>query len=139
MTYSSESFMVTESQGTRPAGRPSERLARYLRSQYRRDHQIKRLAEDISSTPKAAENILKGHWPGDLHFAAIVRRFGADVLEAVFAPEIEPVLARLSQEERELEERLELVRAHRRQAAGRREGDLEPRAATERAKRAPEG
>lgn len=122
--------MVRESHGKRAAARPSERLATYLRHQYRRDHQIKRLAEDLSTTQKAAENILKGHWPGDLQWAAIVRRFGRDVLDAVFAPEIAPVIARLSQEQRDLEERLELVRAHRRQAEGGRVGDQQHRAST---------
>ena len=123
--------MVTESHGTSRNERPALRLARFLRGRYRRDHRIKRLAEDLQATPKAAENILKGHWPSDLHMAAIVRRFGNDVWQAVFAPEIEPVLARLSQEERELEEALERVRAHRRQVGGDRQGGTSALAPTE--------
>ena len=116
MTYAERNFMGTESHGCQD--RPRQRLAIYLRGQYRRDHRTKRLAADINATAKTAENILNGHWPSDMHLAAIVRRFGEDVLRAVFAPEIEPELARLDQEERELEEALELVRQRRRQAAG---------------------
>ncbi len=101
--------------------RPRDRLSLYLRRQYR--GQTKLLARDMRSTVKTAENVMNGHWPNDLHLAAIVRRFGKDLLDAVFAPEIEPVLARLTQQERELEEALELVRAHRRQAEGGRVGD----------------
>ena len=131
--------MVTESHGTSRNERPALRLTRFLRGRYRRDHRIKRLAEDLQATPKAAENILKGHWPSDLHMAAIVRRFGNDVWQAVFAPEIEPVLARLSQEERELEEALERVRAHRRQVGGGRDSDAQPLAPNEAEARSRQG
>lgn len=124
MTYVELRSMGAESHGC-PA-RPSERLGRYLRHQYRGAHQIKSLARDMGATPKAAENALKGHWPNDLHFAAIVRRFGRDLLDAVFAPEIEPVLAKLNEEERQLEEALEAVRKRRRQAAGRPQGAPQP-------------
>lgn len=111
--------------------RPRERLSRFLRDKYRGASAIKRLAVDMDATPKAAENALIGHWPGDLHFAAIVRRFGRDVLDAVFAPEIEPVLARLSAEERTLHEQLETVRALRRQISGGAAGVQDGMAANE--------
>jgi hypothetical protein len=111
--------------------RPRERLKRFLRQQYRGAHQAKALAQDISCTPKAAENILDGHWPNDLHLGAIIRRFGRDVWAAVFEPEIEPVLARLTEEERQLEEALDEVRRRRRQAAGREEGPPHALATTE--------
>ncbi len=101
--------------------RMRDRLGLFLRRKYAGE--TKALARDMRSTVKAAENVMNGHWPNDLHLAAIVRRFGQDVWLAVFAPEIEPELARLSQEQRDLEERLELVIARRRQAEGGRTGD----------------
>lgn len=107
--------MGTKSQ---PTLRPAERLALYLRGQYRRDHRTKHLSNDIDCTPKAAENILGGHWPNDRHFAAIVRRFGHDVLEAVFGSEIDQTISRLTEEARQLEQQLDEIRARTRQAKG---------------------
>lgn len=118
MTYAGPSFMGTESHQSLDAARPSQRLAIYLRSQYRRDHRSKRLSSDIECTAKAAENILAGHWPNDLHFAAIVGRFGRDVLDAVFGPEIDETVSRLTAKARELEQQLQEVRALQRQAEG---------------------
>lgn len=115
MTYAGHSFMGTDSQS---AHRPSQRLALYLRGQYRRDHRQKHLSSDIECTPKAAENILNGHWPNDRHFAAIVQRFGRDVLDAVFGPEIDETVSRLTAKARELEQQLQEVRALQRQASG---------------------
>lgn len=115
MTFAGGTFMGTKSHHTT---RPSDRLAIYLRSQYRRDHRTKRLAADISCTPKAAENILGGHWPNDTHFAAIVSRFGRDVLDAVFGPEIDETVSRLKAKARDLEQQLQEVRALERQAVG---------------------
>lgn len=115
MTYAGRTFMGTESQH---AHRPSQRLALYLRGQYRRDHRHKHLSADIECTPKAAENILNGHWPNDRHFAAIVGRFGRDVLDAVFGPEIDETVSRLTAKARELEQQLQEVRALQRQATG---------------------
>lgn len=102
---------------------PRGRLARYLRRQYAGGHATKRLAGDINSTPKTAENILSGCWPNSRHWAAIVRRFGAEVLEAVFAPEIDATVAKLEEEVRELERQLAERRALAHQAARRRAGD----------------
>lgn len=101
------------------AERPRERLALFLRAQYRGAHAAKALARDIGARPKAAENAMAGHWPNDLHFAAIVRRFGRDVWQAVFEPEIAPVLARLKEEERRLDDELQAARARRRKIEGR--------------------
>lgn len=115
MTYAGRSFMGTVSQ---PTIRPAERLAVYLRRQYLREHRHKRLSADIDCTPKAAENILNGHWPNDRHFAAIVRRFGRDVLDAVFGHEIDQTIARLTEEARQLEQQLDEIRARTRQAKG---------------------
>lgn len=97
---------------------PRGRLARYLRREYAGAHATKRLAGDIECTPKTAENILNGCWPNSRHWAAIARRFGADVLDAVFAPEIDATVARLEAELRDLERQLEQKRALARQAAG---------------------
>lgn len=126
MTGAIARSMGTESYKSRGApDRPRERLKRFLRDQYSGAHAIKSLARDMGSTPKAAENALAGHWPNDLHLAAIVRRFGRDVWAAVFEPEIEPVLARLQQEERLLNEQLQAARARRRQIEGRSMGHAE--------------
>lgn len=114
MSYAGHTFMGTESQGERP----SQRLALYLRGQYRRDHRIKRLSGDLKCTQKTAENILAGHWPSDLHFAAIVRRFGRDVLDAVFGQDIDATVARLTEEARQLEQQLQDIRARAAQAQG---------------------
>ncbi len=65
---------------------PRDRLATYLRRQYRHGPATKLLASDIACSPSAAENILSGHWPNSRHWAAIVRRWGRDVVEAVFLP-----------------------------------------------------
>lgn len=98
-----------------------KRLTRFLERQYPSER-ASRLACDIDCDVRTAKNILDRHWPSARHMRAIIQRFGRDVIEAVFAPDIEPVLARLSHEERQLEERLEAVRARRRQAAGISEG-----------------
>lgn len=116
MTCLDGNFMGLDSQ------EPRGRLARYLRREYAGAHATKRLASDIECTPKTAENILSGTWPNSRHWAAIARRFGADVLEAVFAPEIDATAARLEAELRDLERELEQKRALARQVAGRRDG-----------------
>lgn len=116
MTCSSEICMGLDSH------EPRGRLARYLRRQYVGAHATKRLAGDINCTPKTAENILSGCWPNSRHWAAIARRFGAEVLEAVFAPEIDATVARLEEEVRELERELEAKRALARQTARRHTG-----------------
>lgn len=102
---------------------PRGRLARYLQRQYAEGgHAANRLARDIDSTPKTASNILNGCWPSSRHWAAIARRFGDDVLQAVFAPEIDATVARLQAEVRDLEQTLERKRALARQAGGYRPG-----------------
>ncbi len=103
---------------------PRGRLARYLQRQYADGgHAANRLAREIDCTPKAASNILSGHWPTSRHWAAIARRFGDDVLQAVFAPEIDATVARLQSEVRDLELALERKRAMARQAGGYRPGN----------------
>jgi len=114
MSMMGENFMGIESQGARP----SERLALYLKGQYRRDHRIGRLSQDIQCTKKTAENILNGHWPNDMHFGAIVARFGRDVLDAVFGQEIDATIARLTEEARTLEQQLSDIKARARQVNG---------------------
>lgn len=97
---------------------PRDRLAAFLSRQYRGEHKTKRLASDINCTPKAAQNIMNGHWPNSRHMAAIVRRFGRDVVEIMFAPEIDDTVARLEAEVRQLEEQLEEKRRLARKVAG---------------------
>ncbi len=93
----------------------SARLGTFLRS---RSGNAKVLGRQIGADPRTAESILAGHWPSARNWRGIVRAFGRDVLDAVFAPDIDAVVARLSEEERQIEERLEAVRAHRRALAG---------------------
>ena len=96
--------------------RPRERLRAFLERDYR--GRPGALAHEVDISPKAAENLLNGHWPGDVTLAAIIRRFGEDVWQIVFRPEIEPVIARLTEEERRLERALEEARSRRRQVEG---------------------
>lgn len=99
----------------------SDRLSEFLRAQYPSERE-KRLARDIGCDPRTAKNLLNRHWPSARHLRAIVQRFGRDVIDAVFAVEIDPIDARLAQEERALAEKLALVTARRRQVTGGREG-----------------
>lgn len=103
--------------GEIPQSRPKLRLNAYLRERYR---SVSAMAYDLRLPRKTAENLLVGcNWPSDTTFAALVRRFGKDLLEALFNPEIEPVVARLEEEERQLDRQLQAVRARRKQATGR--------------------
>jgi hypothetical protein len=113
MTYADQTFMDVDDH------EPRDRLAAFLSRQYRGEHRTKRLASDIDCTPKAAQNIMNGHWPNSRHMAAIVRRFGRDVVEAMFAPEIDDTVARLEAEVRQLEDQLEEKRRLARKVAGR--------------------
>lgn len=126
MTFASETFMAEKYQT-----RPRERLGAYLRQRYGVENRDKRLARDIQTSAKTARNLFEDHWPSDVTWGAIVSRFGRDVLAAVFEPDIDPVLARLAAEERELKERLNAVTARRLQAQGSLVGDQEPLASVE--------
>jgi hypothetical protein len=123
MTYAVEHFMDLENDALR------KRLGRYLEKQYASE-KASRLSQDIQCDPRTAQNILNCHWPNARNMRAIVRRFGRDVIEAVFAPEVEPTLARLTAEVRALEEKLERTRAHHRQVAGGVPGMAQDAAAT---------
>lgn len=115
MTSTGYGFM-----GDNPHNRPRQRLRAYLRAHYDGPRSVMRMSYDVGCSRKTAENILDGeHWPNDLTFAAIVRRFGKDLLEAIFNPEIDPVVARLEEEERQLDRQLQAIRAKKKQAAGR--------------------
>jgi hypothetical protein len=94
----------------------SETLGAFLR---RRTQSAKDLARLIDCDPRTAEGFRAGrHWPTARHWKLIVRTFKRDVLAAVFEPQIDAELARLRMEERQLEERLDEIRRHRRQASG---------------------
>lgn len=99
-------------------GRPRERLSAYLRRQYPMVGRDKQLARELGTSPRAARNLFEDHWPGDETWGAIVRRFGEDVLRAVFAPEIEPILAELTEKEARLAKELESLQARRREVQG---------------------
>lgn len=101
--------------------RPRERLSAYLGNRYPGTGREKRLAVDLGTSPRAARNLFAGHWPGDETWAAIVRRFGQDVLRVVFAPEIDPILAELEEREARLARELEGLRARRREVQGARQ------------------
>ena len=68
MTYADRTFMDADDH------EPRDRLAAFLTRQYRGEHRTKRLASDIDCSPKAALNIMNGHWPNSRHMAAIVRQ-----------------------------------------------------------------
>lgn len=103
--------------GEIPQSRPKHRLNAYLRERYR---SVSAMAYDARLPRKTAENLLVGCcWPSDTTFAALVRRFGHDLLDALFAPEIEPVVARLEEKERQLAREFQAVRARRHEAQGR--------------------
>jgi hypothetical protein len=107
-------------------GRPRDRVKDFLCSiyGYGGENRDKRLAQDLSKasqkdiTERAARNLFEGHWPGDETFGAIVNRFGKTFLDVVFAPEIEPVLAELSEKEARLDRELQALRARRREVQG---------------------
>lgn len=98
------------------------RLRTFLRARYPHDAACL-LARDIGCDARTAKNILNGHWPHPRHLQNIVRRFGCDVRDALFAPDIDATVARLSGEVRDLEEQIERKRALLRQAEGPRLGD----------------
>jgi hypothetical protein len=94
----------------------SEMLGDFLR---RRTTSAKDLARLSDCDPRTAEGFRAGrHWPSARHFRMIVRAFKRDLIAAVIEPEIDATLARLSREERDLEERLEEIRKARRSALG---------------------
>ena len=86
----------------------------------------KQLARLIDSDVRTAENIRRGHWPQARHFAAIVRLFGRDVIDAVFNPEIAAVEARLEAEERHARQVYLAARARREAVCFAPEGDPHP-------------
>lgn len=86
----------------------------------------KQLARLLDSDVRTAENIRRGHWPQARHFAAIVRAFGQDVIDAVFTPEIDTVEARLEAEERHARQAYLAARARRQAVIRAPEGDDHP-------------
>jgi len=86
----------------------------------------KQLARLLDSDVRTAENIRRGHWPQAKHFAAIVRAFGRDVIDAVLNPEIEAVEARLEAEERHARQVYLAARARRQAVLRAPEGDEDP-------------
>lgn len=116
MTWTGDLFMGTDTHGSEPR----ERLARYLAKRFpvQDGRAAKRLSGAIGCTPKAAENILLGHWPNSRHWARIAILFGRDVLDAVFGPDIDGTVARLRQEEVRLEQQLLETRARRLEVEG---------------------
>lgn len=123
-----EAFALRMGKISQPrSSRPRDRLRTFLRSRYAGPTE---LANELHFTMKSAENLLDGHWPADdLKLAAIFARFGRDLYDAVFAPDVDAVLARLHEEERQLAEQLAEVRRRRRQAEGLGERDPDVREA----------
>lgn len=97
----------------------SERLAAFLGEQYDAPGRDKKLAQDLGVDPRSARNYFAGHWPSAHAFRAIVRKFGRDVLAAVFDPDIDETAARLRAEVAELEGRLERKKEALRAVDGR--------------------
>lgn len=95
------------------------RLADYVRP-----YPEKVLARTIGCDERTAKHFRNGtSWPNARHWRLIVKAFGRDVIACVFEPEINDTLARLTREQRQLEERLDEIRKRRRQAVG---GLVEP-------------
>lgn len=118
MTFEAVSGMAKNYHGARPR----ERLSAYLRQMYPGVGRDKRLASDLAISARAARNLFEDHWPSDDTFAAILRRFGDDLWRVICAPEIDPVLAELTEREARLARELEAARARRREIAGLVEG-----------------
>ena len=116
------------------SSRPRDRLQTFLEARFAGRPQD--LAHELNVSKKSAENLLNGHWPADdLKLAAIFSRFGRDLYDAVFAPDVDAVLARLHEEERQLAEQLAEIQRRRRQAEGLRENGAGARASRSRADR----
>ena len=95
-----------------------QRLIRFLQTRDRyKTNGPKHLAFDIDCAERTAKNILGGHWPSARHFRRIVKMFRRDVIEALFAEDIDAVNARLAAEERNLEEQLHSISERRSQDA----------------------
>jgi hypothetical protein len=94
------------------------RMSAFLRSHSDGDAAC-RLAQDIDCDPRTAKNLLDKHWPSARHMRGIVKRFGRDVWEAVFEPDIDATIARLAGELSHFEQQAEHRRAMLRQAEGR--------------------
>ena len=120
MTYSEAHFM---------GGDDHILLRRF--AEYVRPYPEKVLAQTIGCDVRTAKHFRNAtSWPTARHWRLIVRAFGRDVIAAVFEPEISDTLARLNREERQLEARLDEVRAKARRAAtGALEGHPQRRAA----------
>lgn len=102
-----------------------DRLADYVRP-----YPAKTLARLLGCTPKTAEHFRAGtSWPNARHWRLIVQAFGRDALDAIFAPDIDAVAARLASEERALERQLHELRARRQAAQGPVAGHPQRRAA----------
>ena len=113
MTQTADLFMENDSQALQ------ERLAAFLNRQGTPLGRPDRLATELDCTTRTMRNVLDRHWPSARLWRSIVRRFGRDVLSAVFDPEINAVEARLSAEVRELETQLEVRKAALRSVSGR--------------------
>jgi hypothetical protein len=88
-------------------------------AEYVRPYPEKVLARTIGCDERTAKHFRNGtSWPNARHWRLIVQAFGRDVIASVFEPEINDTLARLTREQRLLEERLDEIRKRRRQAVG---------------------
>lgn len=96
-----------------------------------RDHttSAKELARLIDCDPRTAEGFRAGrYWPSARHWQLIARQFGRDVMDAVFSPDIDGPLARLTAEERVLKERLHEIQTRLRSGSRPVDGPDERRA-----------
>lgn len=94
------------------ASRPRERLAAFLAEQYRGvPLRIQTLAYELGVSAKVAENLFNGHWPNDLVFEALVRRFGQALIDAIAGPVIDEEAARIRAEARKHIKALDALRA----------------------------
>ena len=89
--------------------RPRERLSEFLAGQYPLTGREKLLACDLKCSPRAARNLLAGHWPADDRMDDLVERFGSALIDAVFGPTLDATQARLRAERLRLAAELDAV------------------------------
>lgn len=102
------------------------RLTGFFVEQYPLMGRNEALARDIGVKPRTARNYFANYWPGAHAWRGIVRRFGQDVITAVFSPDIDEARARLIAEIRALEDDLEHRKSHLRSLAGGEANVVEP-------------
>ncbi len=113
---------MRQSSQKNPDGMEADEVTRDVLRTYVPQGTQKRLARLTGAKLSTTEGwVQKGSWPQRKHLGALVREFGADLLLALFAQEIEDHEARLDRDIARLEAQKAASEA-RRKAAARRQG-----------------